>query len=105
MLENKKTVELYLDPQTYSEQEMIENIENAAKEFSKKDVRVNIDINESGVYVVTLDYIDRDTYFNKLKYKRQINRKEKVLRKQIKEQFVKNIYEPANQIISIPKSV
>ena len=105
MLENKKTVELYLDPQTYSEQEMIESIENAAKEFAKKDVRVNININKWGVYVVKLDYIDRDTYFNKLKYKRQLNRKERILKKQIKEQFLKKIYEPANQIISIPKSV
>ena len=84
MLEDKKTVELYLDPQTYSEQEMMESIENAAREFSKKDVRVNIDINEWGVYVVKLDYIDRDTYFN--------------------EQIANRIYEPSNQIISIPKN-
>ena len=105
MLENKKTVELYLDPQTYSEQEMIESIENAAREFSKKDVRVNININKWGVYVVKLDYIDRNTYFNKIKYKLQVNRKKKILKKQIKEQFVKRVYKPANQIISIPKSV
>ena len=81
MIENKKTVELYLDPQTYTEQEMIENIEQAVSEFSKKDVRVNIDLNEYGVYVVKLDYIDRDTYINKLKYRMKINRKERLLRK------------------------
>ena len=118
MLENKKTVELYLDPQQYTEEEMIKSIEQSVNEFSKKDVRVNIDINEWGVYVITLDYIDRDTYLNKLKYKRRLNRKQKILKKyseQIREKKYepisinsynntsnRNVYEPSNQIISIP---
>ncbi len=105
MLENKKTVELYLNPQIYSEQQMIESIENAAKEFSKKDVRVNVSINEWGVYVVRLEYMDRDTYLNKLKYRRFLNRKERILKRQFKEQIIDKIYEPSNQIISIPKSM
>ncbi len=89
MIENKKTVELYLDPQTYSEEEMIENIEQAVQEFSKKDVRVNIDLNEYGVYVVKLDYIDRDTYINKLKYKMRSNRKDRILKKHKEYQEIK----------------
>ena len=100
-LRNKKTVELYLDSQQYTEEEIIKSIEQSVNEFSKKDVRVNVDINEWGVYVIRLDYIDKDTYLNKLKYRRKQNRKKKILKK-YSEQIKNNIYEPSNQIISVP---
>ena len=38
---------------------MIENIEKAVNEFPEKDVKVNIQINEWGVYEIKLEYLDR----------------------------------------------
>ena len=98
-MENKKTVELYLDPQTYTEEQMMESIQKAVKEFSKKDVRVNININEWGVYVVTLEYIDKQNYINRIKNRIRLNKKQKMLKKYT-EQVIQKIYEPSNQIIS-----
>ena len=103
-MENKKTVELYLDPQTYTEEQMMESIQKAVKEFSKKDVRVNININEWGVYVVTLEYIDKQNYINRIKNRIRLNKKQKMLKKYT-EQVIQKIYEPSNQIISIPQDV
>ena len=54
-----KTVELYLESQKYSNKEVIEHIERAVEEFPKKDVKVDIQINEWGVFVIRLDYIDQ----------------------------------------------
>lgn len=97
MIEEKKTVELIMDPHTYSQEEMIENIENAICEFSNKEVRVTIAINEWGVYVVTLDYMDKDTRINKMKYRRKLNKKKKVL-KRYKEKIREMLEETQNQI-------
>ena len=57
--DNIKTVELYLESQKYTNKEVIEHIERAVEEFPKKDVRVDIQINEWGVFVIRLEYIDQ----------------------------------------------
>ncbi len=59
MTNNVKTVELYLESQKYTNKEVIENIEKAVNEFPEKDVKVNIQINEWGVYEIKLEYLDR----------------------------------------------
>ena len=56
---NVKTVELYLESQKYTNKEVIENIEKAVNEFPKKDVKVDIQINKWGVFVIKLEYIDK----------------------------------------------
>ncbi len=99
--DNVKTVELYLDPQQYSEEEIIYNVEQAIREFANKDVRLNVDINEFGVYVVRIDYIDKDTYFNKIKYKIRANRNQRISKKYT-DRIKESIRVPANQILIAP---
>lgn len=99
--DNVRTVELYLDPQQYSEEEIIYNVQQAIQEFANKDVRLNVDINEFGVYVVKIDYIDKDTYLNKLKYKIRANRNQRISKKYT-DRIKEKISVPANQILIAP---
>ena len=71
MTNNVKTVELYLESQKYTNKEVIENIEKAVNEFPEKDVKVNIQINEWGVYEIKLEYLDRRRRRGRTKWKKK----------------------------------
>ncbi len=101
-MEDTKTIELYIDSNKYSDEQVIGKLEESVKEFSKKDVKVTVDINEFGVYVIRLEYIDRDTYINKIKYRLKLNRKQRILRKYKEEFFMSKTFDTSNQIISVP---
>lgn len=72
----QKIVENYFDARTYSNQEIIQNIEETKKEFAKKIVDVDINLNEFGVYVVTYYFKVNNNVFQKIfiKIKQKRNR-------------------------------
>ena len=77
----QKIVEDYFDASMYSNQEILQRIEETKKEFSKKIVNVDINLNEFGVYVVTYYFKNKNNILQKimvkLKGKNKKNKKSK----------------------------
>lgn len=66
-MNTNKYLEYYLDSKIYSNDEVEKSIEETKKEFPNKNIKVNISLNEFGVYVITFEFEKRDTFFNKIK--------------------------------------
>ena len=76
----QRVVENYFDSKIYSNQEIIQSIEETKKEYSKKIVDVDINLNEFGVYVVTYYFKNQDNIFQKIFIKiKQIRNKNKTV--------------------------
>ena len=77
----QRVVENYFDSKIYSNQEIIQSIEETKKEYSKKIVDVDINLNEFGVYVVTYYFKNQDNIFQKIfiKIKQRRNKNKTVL--------------------------
>ena len=71
----QRVVENYFDSKIYSNQEIMQSIEETKKEYSKKIVDVDINLNEFGVYVVTYYFKNRDNIFQKIFIKIKQRRK------------------------------
>lgn len=71
----QRVVENYFDSKIYSNQEIIQSIEETKKEYSKKIVDVDINLNEFGVYVVTYYFKNQDNIFQKIFIKIKQRRK------------------------------
>lgn len=79
-MKKQKIVENYFDSKVYSNQELLQNIEETKNEYSKKIVEVDIRLNEFGVYVVTYYFKNRDNIFKKIFIKiKQKARKNKII--------------------------
>ena len=77
----QRVVENYFDSKIYSNQEIMQSIEETKKEYSKKIVDVDINLNEFGVYVVTYYFKNQDNIFQKIfiKIKQRRNKNKTVL--------------------------
>lgn len=62
----QKMVENYFDATSYSNQEIMQAIEETKKEYAKKIVDININLNEFGVYVVTYYFKVSENIFKKI---------------------------------------
>ena len=62
----QKVVENYFDSKTYSNQEIIKKIKETKKEFSKKIIDIDINLNEFGVFVVTYYFKVSNNIFHKI---------------------------------------
>lgn len=60
----EKCVEYYFDSRKYSKEEIIESIKQEEKELKKKKIKTKIDIklNEYGIYVVKLRFLTNVIY-------------------------------------------
>ena len=71
----QRIVENYFDSKIYSNQEIMQSIEETKKEYTKKIVDVDINLNEFGVYVVTYYFKNQDNIFQKIFIKIKQKRK------------------------------
>lgn len=62
----QRIVEDYFDSKTYSNQEILQKIEETKKEYHKKIIDVDININEFGVFVVTYYFKVSNNIFHKI---------------------------------------
>lgn len=65
-----KCLEYYLDSRIYNLEEVQKNIEKTKQEFPKKEIKVNISMNQYGMYIITF-------YFENKKMKKTKKRLEK----------------------------
>lgn len=66
-MNREKCLKYYFDSKVYSHQEIQKNIEETKKEFPKKEVKVDIQLNQFGVYVITFYFENKNTIWNKIK--------------------------------------
>lgn len=66
-MNNRKCLVYYLDSKKYNYEGVQKSIDETKKEYVKKDVQVNVDINEYGMYVVTFYIKNKNTFFNKIR--------------------------------------
>lgn len=67
MYQNNKHLEYYLDSRIYSSEEVQKSIDKTKKEFPNKKVKVSIALNDFGVYIITFQFENKNTFFNKIK--------------------------------------
>ena len=58
MIKQEKCVEYYFDSKKYNKFEIIENMKQEEIGFEKKKSEINITLNEYGIYVVKLKFIN-----------------------------------------------
>lgn len=83
MEKNRKCLEYYLDSRIYNIEEIRKNIEETKKEFPKKEIEVDIKLNNWGVYIITFYFEDKKKkekpeisyIFEKAPQKKQNNKK------------------------------
>lgn len=69
-----KCIECYFNAETFTKEQLIENIEKAKLEFPNKNIEPNLFLNEWGVYVLKMHFTDKIEYVSNFKEKRK-NRK------------------------------
>lgn len=79
----QKILEDYFDASMYSNKEILQRIEETKKEFSKKIVNVDINLNEFGVYVVTYYFKNENNIFQKIMVKLKSKNKKNKSNKKI----------------------
>lgn len=74
MIKQEKCVEYYFDSRKYNEFEIIENMKQEEIGFEKKKSEINITLNEYGIYVVKLKFLNnklsviKNSVKNKIKH-------------------------------------
>ena len=65
-MEQNKNLEYYLDSRIYSSEDVQKSIEKTKKEFPNKNVKVSITLNEFGMYMITFQFENKNTFFNRI---------------------------------------
>lgn len=66
-MNREKCLKYYFDSKEYSNEEIQKNIEETKKEFPKKKVKVDIQLNQFGVYVITFYFENKNTIWSRIK--------------------------------------
>ena len=76
-MENVKTVQYFFDSKNFNQIEVINNLEKEReKEFENKEAKIDIALNDFGVYVATLTFVKKKKFVNREKeVKKQENKK------------------------------
>lgn len=83
MIEREKCVEYYFDAKKYSELQIMKNMETEEIGFEKNKSGINITLNEYGIYVVKLKFLNNKlSIINNKFIKKIVSRsKSKIIRK------------------------
>ena len=76
-MNKSKCLEYYLDSRKYNYQDVQESIDETKKEYANRNVTVDINVNQYGMYVITFYFKNKNTFFNRIKVflkKRKQNR-------------------------------
>lgn len=66
-MNNCKCLVYYLDSKKYNYDKIQKSIDETKKEYKKKEIEVNVEINKYGMYVITFYIKNKNTFFNKIK--------------------------------------
>ena len=65
-MNNEKCLEYYMDSKRYSKEDVERNIEETKKEYPKKRMKVDVSLNNFGVYVITFRFENKNTIFSRI---------------------------------------
>lgn len=68
-MNQNKNLQYYLDSRIYSSEEVQKSIEETKKEFPNKNVKVSVALNNFGMYIITFEFENKNTFFNRIKIK------------------------------------
>ena len=66
-MDNRKCLVYYFDSKKYDYANVQESIDETKKEYNKKLIEVNVEINKYGMYVITIYIKNKNTFFNKIR--------------------------------------
>ena len=66
-MNNSKCLVYYLDSKKYNYESVQKSIDETKKEYSKKHIDVDVQINNFGMYVITFYIKNKNTFFNKIR--------------------------------------
>lgn len=78
-MNTNKYLEYYLDSKIYTNEEVQKSIDETKKEFPNKNVKVSVYLNEFGVYIVTFEFENKNTFFNRIKIKFKRKQRNKLM--------------------------
>lgn len=81
MINNEKCMQYYFDSNKYTESEIMEVIKQEEIGFEKKISKIDIKLNEYGIFVVKLKFINNKLIFKKVKLNFENSKKEKITNK------------------------
>lgn len=61
-----KNLEYYFDSRIYSSEDVKQSIEETKREFPNKKVKVSIALNQFGMYIITFQFENKNTFFNRI---------------------------------------
>ena len=65
-MKENKSLQYYLDSRIYSQEEVKQSIEETKKEFPNRKAEVKVTLNEYGMYMITFQFENKNTFFNKM---------------------------------------
>lgn len=99
-MNSNKCLEYYLDSKIYGDKEVQESIDKAKKEFPNQNMNVSVLLNEFGVYVVTLEFENKKTFFHRIKIFLRKKHNDKLLlagsKEPQKNKYVEQFFEQEN---------
>lgn len=96
-----KHLEYYMDSKIFSKNEVQKSIDNTKKEFSNKEIEVQVSLNKFGVYVITFTFKNKNNFIKNIFIKLKMKKKSKLL---LTENInTKKETKGINQILSIDK--
>lgn len=84
MLKEEKCVEYFFDSKKYNKLQVLENMKKEQLEFERKKAKINIYLNEYGIYVAKLRFLNNElslinnTIVKKVVEKKKIRNKTKI---------------------------
>lgn len=64
-MKQTKCLEYYLDSRIYNPEEVQKSIEETKKEFQNKEIKVEVEINSFGMYIITFYFENKNTFLIK----------------------------------------
>ena len=74
-----KYLEYYMDSKIYSKDEVQKSIDETRKEFPKKEIEVQVQLNKFGVYIITFIFKNRNSFIKNIFIKLKFKKKNKLL--------------------------
>ena len=99
-----KYLEYYMDSKIYSKDEVQKSIDETKKEFSNKEVSVQVSLNEFGVYIITFVFKNKSNFIKNIFIKLKMKKKSKLLLVENQEKYIEMQNKNVNQIIKTKKS-
>ena len=73
----EKCLQYYMDSKEYTTEQVQTSINETKKEFANKKIQTKVELNEFGVYIITFNFENKNTIWNRIRifFKRKENKK------------------------------